>query len=181
MKKIFNVTLMGSILGLSMVGCTQCSFSSTKQAESVVPSQEASSTSLTPTPTPASTSTTATENATVSSFQNISNDELKDLLAKGVTIVDIRRSEEWKSTGVVANSKQITLFDGQGKVNPSFMSELQTVAPIDKPVILICRTGNRTREGSKMLINAGYKTVYNVTHGIKGWMDAGFAVVTINN
>ena len=65
----------------------------------------------------------------------------------------------------------ITLFTSRGGVNPDFVSQLQRVSTPDKPVILICRTGNRTRAGSTMLVQQlGYKNVYNVTRGITGWI-----------
>jgi len=109
--------------------------------------------------------------SSASLYSNINNTELAQLLEKETTLVDIRRPEEWKQTGIVAGSNMITLFDSRGRVNPDFVSELQKVSSPDKPVILICRTGNRTRAGSTMLVKQlGYKDVYNVTHGITGWI-----------
>ena len=104
-------------------------------------------------------------------YTNINNSELSQLLEDKVTLVDIRRPEEWKQTGVVPGSNMITLFTSRGGVNPDFVSQLQRVSSPDKPVVLICRTGNRTRAGSTMLVKQlGYKSVYNVTHGITGWI-----------
>lgn len=104
-------------------------------------------------------------------YTNINNSELSNLLEDKVTLVDIRRPQEWKQTGIVPGSNLITLFTSRGGVNPDFVSQLQKVSSPDKPVILICRTGNRTRAGSAMLVQQlGYKNVYNVTHGITGWI-----------
>ncbi len=104
-------------------------------------------------------------------YTNINNTELATLLEDKVTLVDIRRPEEWKQTGVVSGSNMITLFTSRGGVNPDFVSELQKVSSPDKPVILICRTGNRTRAASTMLVKQlEYQKVYNVTRGIKGWI-----------
>jgi len=109
--------------------------------------------------------------STASLYTNINNTELTQLLEKKVTLVDIRRPEEWKQTGIVPGSNMITLFTSRGGVNRDFVSQLQKVSSPDKPVILICRTGNRTRAGSTMLVKQlGYKNVYNVTHGITGWI-----------
>ena len=109
--------------------------------------------------------------ATTSLYTNINNAELAQLLEDKVTLVDIRRPEEWKQTGVVPGSNMITLFTSRGGVNPDFVSELQKVSSPDKPVILICRTGNRTRAASTMLVKQlKYQKVYNVTRGIKGWI-----------
>ena len=122
--------------------------------------------------------TTACDSATSSSgkasaslYTNINNAELAQLLEDKVTLVDIRRPEEWKQTGVVPGSNMITLFTSRGGVNPDFVSELQKISSPDKPVILICRTGNRTRAASTMLVKQlKYQKVYNVTRGIKGWI-----------
>jgi len=104
-------------------------------------------------------------------YTNINNSELSKLLGDKVTLVDIRRPEEWKQTGVVPGSNMITLFTSRGGVNPDFVSQLQKVSSPDKPVILICRTGNRTRAASTMLVKQlEYQKVYNVTRGIKGWI-----------
>lgn len=111
-------------------------------------------------------------------YKDVTNGELKDLLAKGTKIVDIRRAEEWKQTGVVEGSKLITFFDKRGNVNPEFGKEFTAFAKPDEPVILICRTGNRTRVVSKFLSErAGYAKVYNVTDGITRWAKDGNPVV----
>ena len=122
------------------------------------------------------TETAAADSATTSAQQgsvsNISNDELQALLDKKVTLIDIRLPEEWQQTGIVADSHRITLFQKDGSVTPDFLAKVQKVAAPDKPVALICRTGNRTRAGAEMLAQVGYKQVYNVTHGITGWIKA---------
>ena len=124
--------------------------------------------------TKAPTNTTAAQQGTIT---HISNAELQDLLDKGVTLVDIRRAEEWQETGVVAGSQRLTLFQGNGAVAANFLSDLKKIVPADKPVVLICLTGNRTRAGSEMLVQAGYMQVYNVTQGITGWIKEGREVV----
>jgi len=103
---------------------------------------------------------------------NIDNAELQALLKQGVTLVDIRRVEEWAQTGVVKGAHKITLFDSRGRVVPSFLGKFQKVAKPNQPVILICRTGSRTKVASRLLTEqAGYTKVYNVTKGIYGWLD----------
>ena len=103
-------------------------------------------------------------------FSNINNAKLKELIDSGVTLVDIRLEEEWLQTGIVEGSKTITLFTRAG-VNPNFQAEFTAVTDPSKPVALICRTGNRTSNASKMIAQQlGYKNVLNVTHGITGWI-----------
>ncbi len=110
---------------------------------------------------------------------NIDNTELARLLASGVAVVDIRTEPEWKETGVVPGSHLITLFDEKGRADPpNWLEKVKGVAKPDQPVILICRTGNRTRPATQFLSQqAGYKTVYNVTKGIVAWGREGRPVV----
>jgi rhodanese-related sulfurtransferase len=105
---------------------------------------------------------------------NIDNAELARLTASGVPVIDIRTEGEWKTTGVIAGSKQLTFFDEQGNAVPGWLEKAKAVAKPDQPVILICRSGNRTKAASQFLSQqAGYKTVYNVSKGINGWVGEG--------
>lgn len=110
-------------------------------------------------------------------FQNASNDEVEALLAKGTKIIDIRRPEEWKQTGVVKGSILLTAFDARGQIVPDFPKAIQETVGKDEPFILICRTGSRT--GSLALPLAeqlGYKHVINATKGITSWIKEGHQV-----
>ncbi len=114
-------------------------------------------------------------------YSNINNAQLEQMIKKGVTLIDIRREEEWKQTGIVKGSHTITFFTQTGRINPNFMSEFTALVKPDQPVALICRTGNRTRAASQAITRQlGYKKVYNVTHGIKGWIEEKRAVIAYN-
>ncbi|MCK5166474.1 MAG: FKBP-type peptidyl-prolyl cis-trans isomerase [Rhodospirillaceae bacterium] len=105
------------------------------------------------------------------SFTNINNDELKALLNKGVTIVDIRTAKEWAETGIIKGSKLITSFDESGRPVQTFPESFGKVAGKNDEVILICRSGNRTATIAAYLADrVGYKNVYNVTDGINEWL-----------
>lgn len=110
---------------------------------------------------------------------NIDNAELARLVAKGVPVIDIRTAGEWKGTGVLPGSKLLTFFDERGNADPAqWLASAKSIATPDQPVILICRSGNRTRAATQFLSGqVGYKTVYNVTHGINGWMAEKRAIV----
>ena len=41
----------------------------------------------------------------------------------------------------------------------------------DRPVVLICRSGNRSEEAAKTLEAAGFSRVYNIRHGFEGELD----------
>ena len=111
-------------------------------------------------------------------YTNIDNEQLKELLARGVKIVDLRRPEEWMETGVVEGSKLITAFDGRGRYIKTFLSDLRAFASSKEEVILICRTGNRTQEMAYALTTrVGFKKIYNVEDGITKWIAEGNPVV----
>ena len=106
---------------------------------------------------------------------NIDNTELARLAASGVAVIDIRTAPEWKETGVIPGSRLITFFDENGQSDPqAWLAKLKTVTKPDQPVILICRSGNRTRPATQFLAQqGGYKTVYNAATGIGSWAREG--------
>ena len=106
---------------------------------------------------------------------DIDNAELARLTARGVPLIDIRTEGEWKNTGIIAGSKPLTFFDERGQANPKqWLEKASAIAKPDQPVILICRSGNRTREVTRFLsAQAGYKKVYNVRQGLGGWVGEG--------
>ncbi|UCV20978.1 rhodanese-like domain-containing protein [Ferribacterium limneticum] len=110
---------------------------------------------------------------------DIDNAQLDKLRQSGVPVVDIRLQSEWEETGIVGGSKLLTFFDERGRADaPAWLEKVKPFAKPNEPVIVICRTGNRTKAVSQFLSQqAGYATVYNVKSGIKGWIGAGGPVV----
>ncbi len=110
-------------------------------------------------------------------YTNVDNAGLKELQAQGVPVYDIRRPDEWRQTGVVAGSRTLTFVDANGRPNPAFAPEFTAEVNKDDPVVLICRTGNRTDVLARHLVeDLGYTKVYNVRHGITGWIAEGLPV-----
>ena len=110
-------------------------------------------------------------------FGNLDNDTLRAKLAAGATLVDIRRPDEWARTGVIDGARLLTFFDERGNVNPTFFDSFSAIVGPDDPVILICRSGNRSRVVAEYLSGrGGYKQVDNVERGIVRWISAGNTV-----
>lgn len=109
----------------------------------------------------------------------VSNEELSALLRKGVPIIDIRTEAEWRQSGVIPGSHLLTLFDESRRViDPDgWLKKVKTLVPPEKPVILICRSGNRTGPAARFLTESGYTTVYNVTNGIIPWIRDGLPLM----
>lgn len=79
-------------------------------------------------------------------------------------IVDVRTPQEWATTGVPTGAVLITL-DQIAQRAPGALSQ-------DRPVYLICNSGNRSRVAADALVKLGFKSVYNVDGGIQAWMRA---------
>lgn len=109
------------------------------------------------------------------SFSELTNDKLKERMAAGATVIDIRTPQEWTETGVIAGVNLVTFFDPAGQVNPNFGPELQKlVDDPSKELILICRSGNRSSVLAKYLVdNIGFSNLGHVTAGMNGWISAG--------
>jgi len=113
-------------------------------------------------------------------YNNLNNAQLKTLLAQGVPLFDIRRKDEWRQTGVIEGSELLTFVDGGGRVTPGFLEKFTSVVAKDDPVILICRTGNRTSTLARHLVEQlGYTQVYNVRNGITQWIRDGHDVARV--
>jgi rhodanese-related sulfurtransferase len=107
-------------------------------------------------------------------YTNLDNDQLKSMLEQGVPVYDVRRPEEWRETGVVEGSQRLTFVDADGRLTPDFLSRFTGAVAKDQPVILICRTGNRTDVLARYLVEKlGYTKVYNVRDGITRWISDG--------
>lgn len=106
---------------------------------------------------------------------DIDNAELAKLAASGIPVIDIRTSPEWEETGIVPGSHLLTFFDERGKADPTaWLERAKSIAKPGDPLIVICRSGNRTRALSQLLSQqAGYAKVYNVTNGIRAWSKEG--------
>ena len=113
-------------------------------------------------------------------YKNINNDQLKTMLEQNVPLFDIRRPDEWKQTGVVTGSQLMTFFEANGEVRIDFLPKFSQQINKNDPVILICRTGNRTSALARYLVEKlGYTQVYNVEDGITHWIRKGFPVERI--
>ena len=103
---------------------------------------------------------------------DIDSAEVARLQAAGVPVIDVRTPAEWKETGVVPGSHPLMFFDEKGNSDPAaWLARLNGIARPGGPVVVICRSGNRTKEVSRFLSQkAGYTTVYNVKDGILAWL-----------
>ena len=85
-----------------------------------------------------------------------------------LTLIDIRRPDEWKQTGVAKGALEINMAHPQGAAG--FVKQVEAELGGDKhaPVGLICRTGNRTTQMQKVLTDAGFTNVVHIKEGMAG-------------
>ena len=97
---------------------------------------------------------------------------LERLLQRGVPVIDIRTSEEWRETGIIEGSRLLTFFDAQGRYDfRTWLSELAAIASQDESFALICDSGGRSGLVSRFLDEQlGYQRVYNVPGGFVRWI-----------
>ncbi|HEX8740653.1 MAG TPA: rhodanese-like domain-containing protein, partial [Casimicrobiaceae bacterium] len=57
------------------------------------------------------------------------------------------------------------------EINPHFVGQVKKVASMNRPVVLICRSGQRSVAAGLELEKAGFKEVYNVLDGFEGPLD----------
>jgi len=106
-------------------------------------------------------------------INEVNNNKIKILMESGVPLIDIRTEKEWHETGVIDHSKLLTFFDKNGNYDvKEWMSELKKIASNKDPVIIICRSGRRSRIVANFLDQKEhYTTVFHATDGIISWID----------
>ena len=114
-------------------------------------------------------------------FTTLSTKQVQDAIKNGVTMIDIRRVDEWKKYGTIKGSHRLTFFDNNGKYDINgWMSEfVKIVKDKNQPFILVCAHANRTKAVGQMLAQQlRYKHVQELDGGINyGWIDKGLKTV----
>ncbi|MFP5380982.1 MAG: rhodanese-like domain-containing protein [Gammaproteobacteria bacterium] len=104
-----------------------------------------------------------------------------------LVLIDIRRPEEWRQTGVASGALRINMAHPRGAAGFVSQVEAELGGDRDKPIGLICRTGNRTTRMQQALREAGFTQVYNIREGMAGssagpgWIARGLPVEPCRN
>lgn len=83
---------------------------------------------------------------------------------KGTFFLDVRTPEEWNDYHI-PNTMLIPLDELPSRVN-----EL----PKDAPIVVVCRSGNRSQVGRDILLQAGFENVTSMSGGVNAWRSAGY-------
>ena len=109
----------------------------------------------------------------------VNNDKIDKLIKVGVPLVDIRTEREWYETVMIDQSNLLTFFDKYGNPNvEEWITKFEKIAGRKDPVIIICRSGRRSRVVANYLVQKeNYLTVYHATNGIKSWIESNNKIV----
>ena len=87
---------------------------------------------------------------------------------KDAVVLDVREADEVKA-GRLLNAKHIPL----GKLRER-IGELERYR--ETPMVVVCRSGNRSATACALLSREGFTQVYNLAGGIMAWQKAGLPV-----
>ena len=109
---------------------------------------------------------------------DVDDQEMIKLSNDNIPIVDVRRSSEWDQTGVIPNSILLTFFDEEGNYNfDEWYEKLQLEINVADPIILICRSGKRSKVVANMIDEKFNTIIYNAQNGINSWINKKFITV----
>ncbi|MEJ2212515.1 MAG: rhodanese-like domain-containing protein [Gammaproteobacteria bacterium] len=110
----------------------------------------------------------------IEAFKMIENDPR-------TVLVDIRSSMEYLFVGHPVGAVHVAWIDEPDwDVNPDFVREIRKLMlgglatagqQQTAPVILICRSGKRSKEAGDLLVREGLKNIYHVDEGFEGERD----------
>lgn len=99
--------------------------------------------------------------------QNISPNDYNAQFSSGDHfLLDVRTTEEFESGHI----------EGAANINVQVLSNQLDEVPRDQPIVVYCRSGNRSTQASSILAQAGFTDVYNLG-GIIEWQNAGYTLV----
>jgi rhodanese-related sulfurtransferase len=102
----------------------------------------------------------------LSGVKQVGPQEAVMLFNHDALMLDVRENSEY-TDGHIPKAKHIPL----GQLGKR-LSELEKYK--DKPIVAVCRSGNRSGHACGMLRKAGFENVHNLSGGIMAWEQAGF-------
>jgi rhodanese-related sulfurtransferase len=88
-------------------------------------------------------------------------------------IVDVRTKIEHGFVGHPPGAVPIPWKEGPDwRLNPNFIDEVKQAVPdVEAPVLLLCRSGQRSQDAAVALEQAGYRHLVNIVEGFEGPLD----------
>ena len=83
-----------------------------------------------------------------------------------ITVIDVREDFEWDA-GHIPGATWIPLGE---------LPERLDEVPTDGPVVMVCRSGNRSSQALNLLQNQGFENAHNMLGGMNAWSAAGYEI-----
>lgn len=108
---------------------------------------------------------------------NLAPEQLLDMQQNAqALVIDVRTPAEWQSTGIISGSYKLQAFDSNGNFDvDAWLAQLHKLRTSpNQPVILVCRSGNRSgKVGEVLTQKLGMTQVYHLANGLQSWFNAG--------
>jgi rhodanese-related sulfurtransferase len=91
--------------------------------------------------------------------------EKQIIATKGEQLIDVRTPQEFRENRI-ANAQNMDYR------NANFRHQIEQLDK-NKPVLIYCQRGVRSRSALEIFKEAGFKTVYDLEGGIVAWLQAG--------
>lgn len=109
-------------------------------------------------------------------FASFKTDSIDNVIGKDIQILDVRTPSEWKE-GVLKGAILVSLTDENMHIDPNFVNLAKQKLDPNKPVAVICRSGNRSAIAADLLDRAGVENVINIAGGMKSIDKTKFQIV----
>jgi len=86
----------------------------------------------------------------------------------GAFILDVREPDEWEAVHI----------PGATLIPLDQLADRVAEVPADQPIVVVCRSGNRSRAGRDILIDAGFDQVTSMAGGLNEWQTLGLPTVS---
>lgn len=110
-------------------------------------------------------------------LQTVTPEQLLDLQQnQNALVIDIRTETEWQASGIISNSHKLQSFDNHGQFDQEkWLAKLEKLkSSADQPVILVCRSGNRSGKiGAYLTERLGMSNIYHLQNGLQSWSQSG--------
>jgi rhodanese-related sulfurtransferase len=108
-------------------------------------------------------------------IDNLNPQEAWDFLQTNTDaiLVDVRTKIEHGFVGHPINAIHIAWKEAPAwQINPNFISDIEKIVTNkDTPVLLLCRSGQRSLEAAKVLEDIGFTRLVNIIDGFEGPLD----------
>ncbi|HEX5817400.1 MAG TPA: rhodanese-like domain-containing protein [Gemmatimonadales bacterium] len=104
--------------------------------------------------------------------REVQPDDVAGLLAQGAVLIDVRERVELEAEGIIPGAVHAPRGVLEWSVDPQSPTFIRALDPT-KPVVLYCRSGNRSALAAQVMEKMGYGDVTSLQGGIVRWKTEG--------